>query len=206
MKRTPLILLIAALGSAAAAYGMGNGALTLWLAISVLAALAAFVLLGMAVLRGAPSETTEVAPKAKFRRSKKAAVIDGSNVMHWDGEVARLAPLRDVIGALKAKGYTPGIIFDANAGYKLADRYLDDRDFAKLLKLRADRVLVVPKGEPADPTILASAREMGAKIVTDDRFRDWAGEYPEVTEPGHLVRGGYRDGVLWLDDEALAVK
>lgn len=206
MKRTPFILLMAAVGSAAAAYMMGNAELTLWLAISVLAAVAAFVLLGMAVLRGAPADTTEVAPKTKSGRAKKAAVIDGSNVMHWDGEVARLAPLREVIAALKAKGYQPGIIFDANAGYKLADRYLDDGDFAKLLKLRADRVLVVPKGEPADPTILASAREMGAKIVTDDRFRDWAGDFPEVTEPGHLVRGGYRDGVLWLDDEALAVK
>lgn len=206
MKRTPFILLMAAVGSAAAAYMMGNAELTLWLAISVLAAVAAFVLLGMAVLRGAPADTAEVASKTKRRRAKKTAVIDGSNVMHWDGEVARLAPLRDVIAALKAKGYQPGIIFDANAGYKLADRYLDDRDFAKLLKLPNDRVLVVAKGEPADPTILSAARDMGGKVVSDDRFRDWAGEYPEVTEPGHLIRGGYRDGALWLDEEAMAVK
>jgi hypothetical protein len=189
-----LILLILSLTSAALAYVTDNATLTLWLAVSVLAAIAALYLLVRGVLGRSGGG------------GKTAVVIDGSNVMHWNGEVARLAPLREVIAALEAKGFEPGIIFDANAGYKLADRYLDDGDFAKLLKLRADRVLVVPKGEPADPTILASAREMGAKIVTDDRFRDWAGDFPEVTEPGHLVRGGYRDGVLWLDDEALAVK
>ena len=194
MIRAPLILLILSLTSAALAYVTDNATLTLWLAVSVLAAIAALYLLVRAALGRSGGG------------GKTAVVIDGSNVMHWNGEVARLAPLREVIAALQAKGFEPGIIFDANAGYKLADRYLDDGDFAKLLKLRADRVLVVPKGEPADPTILASAREMGAKIVTDDRFRDWAGDFPEVTEPGHLVRGGYRDGVLWLDDEALAVK
>ena len=194
MIRAPLILLILSLTSAALAYVTDNATLTLWLAVSVLAAIAALYLLVRGVLGRSGGG------------GKTAVVIDGSNVMHWNGEGARLAPLREVIAALQAKGFEPGIIFDANAGYKLADRYLDDGDFAKLLKLRADRVLVVPKGEPADPTILASAREMGAKIVTDDRFRDWAGDFPEVTEPGHLVRGGYRDGVLWLDDEALAVK
>lgn len=194
MKRAPLFLLILSLGSTALAYVMGNAVLTPWLVISTLAALASFLLLVRATVKGSA------------RAPKNAVVIDGSNVMHWKEDVARLAPLREVINALQEKGYEPGVIFDANAGYKLADRYLDDGHFAKLLNLPADRVLVVPKGEPADPTILAAARETGAQIVTDDRFRDWAGDFPEVTEPGHLIRGGYRDGTLWLDDEALAAK
>ena len=46
---------------------------------------------------------------------------------------------------------------------------------------------------------------MDAPIVTNDRYRDWAGEYPEIAEPGRLIRGGYRDGVLWLDDIAAPV-
>ncbi|MEJ6390569.1 NYN domain-containing protein [Gymnodinialimonas ulvae] len=142
--------------------------------------------------------------RRRRKRQAKPVVIDGSNVMHWSGEVPRLAPLKEVVGALQDKGFEPGIIFDANAGYKLADRYLDDRDFAKLLKLPADQVLVVHKGEPADPTILAAARDAGGKIVTNDRYRDWADEFPEVNVPGVLVHGGYRDGVLWLDDDSLA--
>ena len=58
--------------------------------------------------------------------------------------------------------------------------------------------MVVSKGTPADPTILAAARDLGAQIVTNDRFRDWAEAHPEVTEAGHLVRGGYPSGKLWL--------
>ncbi|SDZ60416.1 hypothetical protein SAMN05444004_13012 [Jannaschia faecimaris] len=43
------------------------------------------------------------------------------------------------------------------------------------------------------------ARDMGAIVVTDDRYRDWADDFPEVRRKGHLVRGGYRDGKLWLN-------
>lgn len=138
------------------------------------------------------------------RKHGRPVVIDGSNVMHWNGDRASLATVREVIARLQALGYAPGIIFDANAGYKLADRYLDDRHFAKLLKLPANRVLVVPKGQPADPTILAAARDMGGKVVTNDRFRDWAEDFPEVREKGYLMRGGYRDGALWIDEKTLS--
>ena len=47
--------------------------------------------------------------------------------------------------------------------------------------------------------ILAAARDLGAKIVTNDRFRDWADQHPEVHRPGHLIRGGYASGRIWLD-------
>jgi hypothetical protein len=59
--------------------------------------------------------------------------------------------------------------------------------------------MVVPKGTPADPTILAAARDLGAPVLTNDRYRDWAEAHPEIRTPGHLIRGGYRDGGLHLD-------
>ena len=60
-------------------------------------------------------------------------------------------------------------------------------------------LVVVNKGTPADITILAAAKDSGARIVTNDRYRDWADVHPEVREPGYLIRGGYRDGKLWFD-------
>ena len=126
-------------------------------------------------------------------------ILDGSNVMHWRDGKPEIATLREVLDHAQAKGFTPGVVFDANAGYLLFERYVDDRAFAKALGLRADRVLVVPKGEPADPTILAAARDLGARIISNDRFRDWRTEFPELAMPGYLIRGGYRDGALWLD-------
>jgi hypothetical protein len=53
-------------------------------------------------------------------------------------------------------------VFDANAGYKLLGKYKHDDAFGRLLGLPADRVMVVGKGKPADPTILRAARELWA--------------------------------------------
>jgi hypothetical protein len=142
-------------------------------------------------------------PRRDDTPQRPLVVIDGSNVMHWWDQVPKLSPVRDVVRRLEAMGYTPGIVFDANAGHRLIGRYQHDHDFAKLLGLPTSRVLVVDKGTPADPKILAAARDMNASVISNDQFRDWAQRFPEVQQPGFLVRGGYRDGRLWLDlDEA----
>lgn len=132
------------------------------------------------------------------RRPPRWIVVDGSNVMHWNDETARIETVIEVVEELTARGFSPGVVFDANAGYKLAGRFLGERALARLLKLPVDRVHVVPKGTPADPFILRAARGLGAPIVTNDRYRDWAEDHAEVNEPGHLIRGRYREGVLML--------
>jgi hypothetical protein len=81
-------------------------------------------------------------------------------------------------------------------------RYMHDGDFARLLGLESRQVLVVPKGTQADPFLLQTAREFGARIVTNDRYRDWADRHPEVLEPGFLIRGGMRGSTVWLKDLA----
>jgi Zc3h12a-like Ribonuclease NYN domain len=126
-------------------------------------------------------------------------LVDGSNVMHWQDNTPQLAPVLLVIEHLKALGYVPGIVFDANAGWKLMDRYLHDGDFARLLAVEKRQVLVVPKGTQADPFLLETAKEFGARIVTNDRFRDWAKAHPRVLERGFLIRGGMRDGKVWME-------
>ncbi|WP_103336084.1 NYN domain-containing protein [Pseudotabrizicola formosa] len=138
-------------------------------------------------------------PKAAPKPAPRSIVVDGSNIMHWKDATPQLATLREVVGVLADQGYQPGVVFDANAGYKLTGRYLDDRPLARALGLPVDRVLVVPKGEPADPVILTVARELGAPVLSNDRFRDWVNDFPEVAQPGHVRRGGYRDGALWLE-------
>lgn len=141
--------------------------------------------------------------RAFIRRSKERKsqwiIIDGSNVMHWREGTPQIETVKEAVGHLSVLGYTPGVMFDANAGYLLTGKYLHDGAFAKVLGLPKERVMVVPKGTPADPMILAAARDLGAKIVTNDRFRDWADQHPEVHQPGHLIRGGYSSGKIWLE-------
>ena len=143
---------------------------------------------------------------AKSKPTERYILVDGSNVMHWKDELAQLATVCDVVQALTARGFSPGVMFDANVGYKLGNRYQDDRELAQRMGLPEDRVLVVPKGTPADPYLLNCARDLGARVVTNDRFRDWAAEHPLVWEPGFLIRGGYRNGKLWFDEAALTAE
>jgi hypothetical protein len=141
----------------------------------------------------------------RVRRARTAAgkawvLVDGSNVMHWQDNSPRIEPLGQVVGEMKRRGYAPCVVFDANAGWKLAGRYLGDAALARLLDLPAAQVLVVPKGTPADPYILETARDLNARIVTNDRYRDWADRYPLVNAPGFLIRGGWRDGGVWVGE------
>jgi hypothetical protein len=137
----------------------------------------------------------------KRSRSKSTIVVDGSNVLYWKDETPRIEAVREVVDHLSRRGLTVGVVFDANAGYLISDRYRHDREMGKMLGMSQARVLVVPKGTPADPYILAAARDLGARIVTNDRYRDWVEDHPEIRMPGHLITGGYRGQALWLDLE-----
>ncbi len=135
-------------------------------------------------------------PQTSFRPE---VLVDGSNVMHWQDNLAQLDTLRMVVDEIVLMGYRPGVIFDASAGYKLFGRYRDDWFMAQALGLDAVQVLVVPKGEPADRFLLAVSRLRSAPIVTNDRYRGWLAEFPEVAQPGRLLRGGFREGRVWLN-------
>lgn len=139
---------------------------------------------------------TPPVPRAKDKRP--VVLIDGSNVMHWLDNTPQLAPVREVVRDLSSRGMKPGVVFDANAGYKLMGKFLGEQELAKLLSLPKDQILVVPKGTQADPYLLETARDLQARIVTNDRYRDWAERYPDVAKPENLVQGEMRDGRVWL--------
>ena len=136
------------------------------------------------------------------RQARVWVVVDGSNILYWKDGTPQIAALREVVGALKAQGLTPAVVLDANAGYLVAGRYRCDFAFGRMLDLPHEQVVVVPKGSPADPTILQAARARKARVVTNDRYRDWAQDFPEVANPGHLIAGGYRAGALWMTLDA----
>lgn len=188
MKTIFLFLVIAA-GCLAAA--MSAPDLELLFPMAVAFALAAAILF-LARLAG-------VFNKASASRSiPERVVIDGSNVMYWRDNTPRIETVHEVVAHLSSRGLRTGVVFDANAGYLLTDRYQHDGYFSRMLGLPEDWIMVVPKGTPADPFILTAARDMGARIVTNDRFRDWAAEFPEVKTDGYLIPGGYTDAGLWF--------
>lgn len=156
-----------------------------WLVLSLISVLVGAVLLVRAILRR--------------RKAQAWIVVDGSNVLYWRDETPDIDTVRAVVADLKKRGFVVAVVFDANAGYLVSDVYLDDKAFAKMLKLPEKRVMVVPKGMPADPFVLRVARGANARIVTNDRYRDWLREHPELLRPNLLIKGHMRDGAPVLD-------
>lgn len=176
----PLILLLASLSGVVATVYFGGPEATAPLLVSLVAAFAALILLVAAWLR----------PRRAW------IVLDGSNVMYWQDEVPKLATVRLVLAEVQSLGFTPVVWFDANAGYLLSDRYMGPVAIARALELPRRRVFVAPKGTPADPLLLEGAARLGARVITNDRFRDWAETHPIVQEAGTLVPGVLKtDGV-----------
>ena len=186
--RTALFLFLISISGVAFAL-LGPDALD-WLLLAGPSALASLIILIRIASGVPPGPGPDDRPRV---------IVDGSNVMYWSEGKAQIDTLREVIAALHAQGLTPGVVFDANAGYKLTGRYLHDRALGILLDLPRERVMIVPRGEPADPTILTAARDHGARVVSNDRFRDWAETFPEIGTAGKVIRGGYRNGKLWMD-------
>ncbi|SFL44328.1 Zc3h12a-like Ribonuclease NYN domain-containing protein [Shimia aestuarii] len=151
--------------------------------------LLAVLLLARAAFRRKPTRRSTPAPRI---------LIDGSNVMHWAGDGADLAVVRSVAWALTDHGYEVGVIFDANVGYKITDRYMNEATLAGVLGLKDEQIMVSPKGQPADGFLLQAARDMDAPVVTNDRFRDWQDDFPECAAPGRLIHGTWHDGAPQL--------
>lgn len=189
----PFLLLFASVALGAFACSSDASALGDLLLLSLITGLAALVLL----LR-----ETFASGKARsngFGRGRAWIVLDGSNVMHWDGKGPSLDPVRSVVDRVRAEGLEPVIWFDANVGYKIGERYLGPAALAKRLGCAKGRVHVAPRGTPADPLLLQHAVSLDARVVSNDRFRDWQEDFPVLGREDFLVRTRSRDRQMTLD-------
>jgi len=86
-------------------------------------------------------------------------------------DFARLASVKAILQILKAEGVTPTVVFDANIGYKVENRHMDQGEMATALG-GGVAVEVVPSGTVADRRIVELAEQRKATIVSNDLFRD----------------------------------
>ncbi|WP_170530040.1 NYN domain-containing protein [Ruegeria arenilitoris] len=131
--------------------------------------------------------------RTKLRKKANWVVIDGSNVLYWNNEKPDLDSVRIVIDELISEGLEPLIWFDANIGYLVAGRYLDPAKLSKALRFPARRIWVAPKGTPADPLLITDAQKLNARIVSNDRYRDWEQQFPNISQKDVFVRGKIKD-------------
>jgi hypothetical protein len=109
------------------------------------------------------------------------ALVDASNVAHsTEGAEARLANILAVRDKLRAQGVEPVVVADAALRHQIDDR-------AGYERLVDDGIVrQAPAGTDADYFILSFARELDARIVSNDRFRDRAKDFPDASD--RLIR------------------
>ncbi|MCE8515477.1 hypothetical protein KBY31_02035 [Ruegeria pomeroyi] len=127
--------------------------------------------------------------RQRLRRAPVWIVIDGSNVLYWRDETPSLHTVRQCVEGLVRNGWSPLLWFDANVGYLVGSQYMGPHELSRALRYPASHINVAPKGTPADPLLIEQAEELGARIVTNDRFRDWVETYPQVADPDLFLRG-----------------
>ena len=129
--------------------------------------------------RAGPPRATEEGGAAQQDASAGArrALVDGSNVAHSsEGDRPRLANIIAIMDKLKEEGLEPIVVADAALRHQI-----DDRDGYEQLVERGC-VHQAPAGTDADYFILSFARELGASVVSNDRYRDRIAKYPEVED------------------------
>ena len=108
---------------------------------------------------------------------ERIVLIDGSNVAHSsEGEKARLANIFLIEEKLLEDGMEPIIVADAALRHQIDRR----ADYERLVD--EGKIKQAPAGTDADYFILSFARELGAAVVSNDRYRGRIARYPEVEE------------------------
>ncbi len=120
---------------------------------------------------------------------KKTVVIDGANVAYEErsaGGKPKLSNLLKVRRELEERGQEAVIIVDASLKYDIDDQ----TQMAALIE--SQHIRQVPAGTDADFFILEIADEHDARIVTNDRYRDYQSRYPWIESrrlPYMIVKG-----------------
>lgn len=123
------------------------------------------------------------------RNGQKEVIIDGTNVLFWDGD-ADLATLRCVVDYLRGKEVHPYVFLDASSRHHLKDKSLNKSGFAKALGMKKGRVMVCPAQSEADEFILKFAKDQGLPIISNDRFGDRAAQAKGIKMiKGIIARG-----------------
>jgi len=120
---------------------------------------------------------------------KEVIVIDGANVAYEErsaGGKPKLSNLLKVKRELEERGCEALIIVDASLKYDI-----DDQTQLETL-IRSQQVRQVPAGTDADYFIIQFADQLDARVVTNDRYKDYAQQYPWLTQrrmPYMIVKG-----------------
>ena len=145
----------------------------------------------MASARGERPGRERPAGRPGSDHATKRVIVDGSNVAHSSEGTPRLANIAAVVEKLREEGLEPVVVADAALRHQI-----DDAEGYERMVERGE-LKQAPAGTDADYFILAFARELGAFIVSNDRFRDRQKAFPEARD--RVIRYMIVDGEVVLE-------
>ena len=133
-------------------------------------------------------------------------VVDGSNIATEGRSMPSLAQLQDAVMAFKDE-YPDAVItvvVDATFGHRIDKK--ESREFDAAV---AHNELVAPPAGAigrGDAFVLSIANKVGARILSNDSFQEFHGDYPWLFDEGRLIGGKPVPYVGWVFVERLPVK
>jgi hypothetical protein len=138
--------------------------------------------------QGAPESARTLVEQGEGR----TALVDGANVAHsTEVKPPRLENILLVCEKLREKDFKPIVVVDAALRHNIDD----EARFEELVD--QGEIRQAPAGTDADYFILSFAREMDARIVSNDRFRDHVGAFPDAQD--RLIRYMIVEGEVVLE-------
>ncbi|MFV0309693.1 MAG: NYN domain-containing protein [Desertimonas sp.] len=133
-------------------------------------------------------------------------VVDGSNIATEGRSMPSLAQLNDAVMAFKTEfpDATVTVVVDATFGHRIGKSEVDEFDAAV-----AHNELVAPPAGAigrGDAFVLSIANKVGARILSNDSFQEFHGDYPWLFDDGRLIGGKPVPFVGWVFVPRLPVK
>ncbi len=133
-------------------------------------------------------------------------VVDGSNIATEGRSMPSLKQLVEAVNAFRAEypDATVTVVVDATFGHRI-----DKSEVAEFDEAIAHNELVAPPAGAigrGDAFVLSIANKVGARILTNDSFQEFHGQYPWLFDEGRLIGGKPVPHVGWVFVERLPVK
>jgi hypothetical protein len=136
----------------------------------------------------------------------QVVVVDGSNIATEGRSTPSLSQLNDAVNAFidEFPDTTVTVVVDATFGHRI-----DKREAAEFEEAVANNELVAPPAGAigrGDAFVLNIANKVRARILSNDSFQEFHGEYPWLFDEGRLIGGKPVPHVGWVFVERLPVK
>jgi hypothetical protein len=133
-------------------------------------------------------------------------VVDGSNIATEGRSMPSLTQLNDAVMAFRAEypDATVTVVVDATFGHRI-----DKSEVAEFDAAVAHNELVAPPAGAigrGDAFVLNIASKVGARILTNDSYQEFHGQYPWLFDEGRLIGGKPVPHVGWVFVDRLPVK